>query len=49
MDSEIDVLEQRLVKARQIKHGMMQELLTERTRIPLAISGDDNMCLVQST
>jgi type I restriction enzyme S subunit len=34
MDSEIQSLEQRLAKTRQIKQGMMQELLTGRTRLP---------------
>ena len=34
MDSEIQTLEQRLKKTRQIKQGMMQELLTGRTRLP---------------
>lgn len=34
MDTEIQTLEQRLVKTRQIKQGMMQELLTGRTRLP---------------
>lgn len=34
MDSEIQTLEQRLAKNRQIKQGMMQELLTGRTRLP---------------
>ncbi|ANQ21205.1 hypothetical protein BA893_05815 [Vibrio natriegens] len=33
MDSEIQTLEQRLAKTRQIKQGMMQELLTGRTRL----------------
>jgi len=33
MDKEIQVLEQRLSKTRQIKQGMMQELLTGRTRL----------------
>lgn len=33
MDAEIEVLEQQLDKARQIKQGMMQELLTGRTRL----------------
>ena len=32
MDTEIDALEQRLAKARSLKTGMMQELLTGRTR-----------------
>lgn len=34
MDAEIQALEQRLDKTRQIKQGMMQELLTGRTRLP---------------
>ncbi|MBL7704166.1 MAG: restriction endonuclease subunit S [Taibaiella sp.] len=33
MDSEIEVLEQKLAKAKQIKEGMMQELLTGRIRL----------------
>jgi len=33
MDSEIDALEAKLRKARQIKQGMMQELLTGKTRL----------------
>ena len=33
MDSEIQALEKRLVKTRQIKQGMMQELLTGKTRL----------------
>ena len=33
MDAEIAALEARLSKARQIKRGMMQELLTGRTRL----------------
>lgn len=33
MDEELHVLEQRLNKTRQIKQGMMQELLTGRTRL----------------
>ena len=33
MDSEIDALEAKLTKARQIKQGMMQELLTGKTRL----------------
>lgn len=33
MDSEIQALEQRLGKTRQIKQGMMQELLTGKTRL----------------
>lgn len=34
MDAEIQALEQRLSKTRQIKQGMMQELLTGKTRLP---------------
>lgn len=33
MDTEIDALEQRLAKARSLKTGMMQELLTGKTRL----------------
>lgn len=33
MDAEIQALNQRLSKTRQIKHGMMQELLTGKTRL----------------
>ena len=36
MDSEIQALQQRLTKTRQIKQGMMQELLTGKTRLPFA-------------
>ena len=35
-DDEIDALRLRLTKAKAIKHGMMQELLTGRTRLPVA-------------
>lgn len=35
MDAEIEALEQRLNKTRQIKQGMMQELLTGKTRLPI--------------
>ncbi|MBT0090789.1 restriction endonuclease subunit S [Vibrio alginolyticus] len=34
MDDEIQALEKRLSKTRKIKQGMMQELLTGRTRLP---------------
>lgn len=34
MDAETQALEQRLGKTRQIKQGIMQELLTGRTRLP---------------
>jgi len=33
MDAELEALERQLAKARQIKQGMMQELLTGRTRL----------------
>ena len=33
MDAEIDPLEAELAKARQLKQGMMQELLTGRIRL----------------
>src|SRR5690554_4827414 len=33
MDAELEALEQQLDKARQIKQGMMQELLTGRVRL----------------
>jgi type I restriction enzyme S subunit len=33
MDVEIQTLQQRLNKTRQIKQGMMQELLTGKTRL----------------
>jgi len=33
MDREITALESKLVKARQVKQGMMQELLTGRIRL----------------
>lgn len=33
MDAEMDAIEQRLAKTRDLKQGMMQELLTGRTRL----------------
>ena len=33
MDTEIATLEEKLVKARQVKQGMMQELLTGKIRL----------------
>jgi type I restriction enzyme S subunit len=33
MDAEIAALKEKLAKARQLKHGMMQELLTGKTRL----------------
>lgn len=40
MDEELQALEQRLSKTRQIKQGMMQELLTGRTRlVPASAEG----------
>jgi len=35
MDAEIAALEAKLAKARQLKQGMMQELLTGRIRLPV--------------
>lgn len=35
MDAEITALEAKLAKSRQVKQGMMQELLTGRTRLVL--------------
>jgi len=35
MDSELTALEQKLAKARDVKQGMMQQLLTGRIRLPL--------------
>ncbi|STV14357.1 type I restriction modification DNA specificity domain protein [Klebsiella pneumoniae subsp. pneumoniae] len=35
MDAEIEMLEQKLAKFRDIKQGMMQQLLTGRIRLPL--------------
>jgi len=35
MDNEIDLLKRRLTKARAVKQGMMQELLTGRARLPV--------------
>ncbi|WP_413491114.1 restriction endonuclease subunit S [Shewanella baltica] len=43
MDNEIQTLEQRLSKSRQIKQGMMQELLTGRTRLPFAQAQEDKL------
>lgn len=34
-DAELRALQRRLAKAQDIKHGMMQELLTGRTRLPV--------------
>jgi len=39
-DCEIGLLSRRLAKARDVKQGMMQELLTGRTRLPLEESGE---------
>lgn len=35
MDNELNALEQKLAKARDLKQGMMQQLLTGRIRLPL--------------
>lgn len=40
MDAEIQALEQRLTKTRQIKQGMMQELLTGKTRLVQGVAND---------
>jgi type I restriction enzyme S subunit len=40
MDAEIAALEAKLVKARQVKQGMMQELLTGRVRL---VNGEGKM------
>lgn len=37
MDSELTALEQKLAKARDMKQGMMQQLLTGRIRLPLEV------------
>lgn len=37
MDSELNALEQKLAKARSLKQGMMQQLLTGRIRLPLEV------------
>ena len=42
MDKEIQALEQRLGKTRQIKQGMMQELLTGKTRLVAPLSRGEN-------
>jgi type I restriction enzyme, S subunit len=36
MDAEIEALERRLAKTRALKQGMMQELLTGKTRLPVS-------------
>jgi type I restriction enzyme S subunit len=36
MENELDTLNKRLVKTQQIKQGMMQELLTGKTRLPIS-------------
>ncbi|WP_216597473.1 restriction endonuclease subunit S [Marinagarivorans algicola] len=40
MDAEIQALEQHLGKTRQIKQGMMQELLTGKTRLVQGVAND---------
>lgn len=37
MDNELNALEQKLAKARDVKQGMMQQLLTGRIRLPLEV------------
>ena len=36
IDADIDALEKRLNKTQQVKQGMMQELLTGKTRLAVA-------------
>lgn len=38
VDSELGALESRLIKARAVKSGMMQELVTGRTRLPVEVA-----------
>jgi type I restriction enzyme S subunit len=45
MDEELQVLEQRLNKTRQIKQGMMQELLTGKTRLPFEVNDQQGLGL----
>jgi type I restriction enzyme, S subunit len=40
MDVEVTALEGKLVKARQVKQGMMQELLTGRVRLVESDQGE---------
>lgn len=51
MDAEIDALEAKQAKARAIKEGMMQELLTGRIRLvaPVDQTPRESVDLVQST
>jgi restriction endonuclease S subunit len=49
IDAEIDAIEAKLAKTRQIKQGMMQELLTGRIRLPIDAKRVDIINLVQST
>lgn len=37
MDNELQALTQKLEKARALKQGMMQQLLTGKIRLPLAV------------
>ena len=43
MDTEIDMLNAKLIKARQIKQGMMQQLLTGRVRL-FKLEGEQDLC-----
>ncbi|MEF3073496.1 restriction endonuclease subunit S [Methylobacter sp. Wu1] len=45
MDAEIQALQKRLVKTRQIKQGMMQELLTGKTRLVKPAQKEVRECL----
>jgi len=41
MDAEIAALEQRREKTRSLKQGMMQELLTGKTRLVESVAGPE--------
>ena len=45
MDEELQLLEQRLSKTHQIKQGMMQELLTGKTRLPFEVNDQQGLGL----
>jgi len=49
MDAEIAVLESKLAKTRNIKQGMMQELLTGSIRLPVDGRGPKEIDLVRSS
>lgn len=49
MDGEITALEAKLAKTRQLKQGMMQELLTGKIRLPVDKARRDCIDLVHTT